>query len=63
MSTLEQAILDKAPMGVSVVHDLPGGWTAIVAKHPNKRPLVDYTKYPDERLMAYKMAVAERWAA
>lgn len=61
--TLEESILVSAPMGVSVIRDLPGGWLAIVAKHPNKVPLVDYTKDPCERLMAYKMAVAERWAA
>jgi hypothetical protein len=63
MATLKQSIIEAAPNGVSVVRDLPGGWLAIIAKHPNKVPLVDYTKHPDERLMAFKMAVAERWAA
>jgi hypothetical protein len=62
-TTLEQSIIDAAPNGVSVVNDLPGGWTAIVAKHPNKVPLVDYTKHPPEALLRFKMAVAERWAA
>lgn len=63
MPSMEQAIIDRAPPGVSVVRDLPGGWLAIIAKHPDKVPLVDYAKQPCERLMAYKMAVAERWAA
>jgi hypothetical protein len=61
--SLERSIIDEAPAGVSVVRDLPGGWLAIIAKHPNKVPLVDYTKHPSETLMAYKMAAAERWAA
>lgn len=61
--TLEQKILDAAPLGVSVIRDLPGGWLAIIAKHPDRLPLVDYAKHPDGRLMAYKMAAAERWAA
>lgn len=61
--TMHERIVAEAPIGVSVVHDLPGGWLAIVAKHPDKVPLVDYTKHPNETLMAYKLAVAERWAA
>jgi hypothetical protein len=63
MATLEQSLLDAAPNGVSVVRDLPGGWMAIIAKHPNKVPLVDYTKHPTDMLLRFKMAVAERWAA
>ena len=61
--TLEQSLIANAPTGVSVVRDLPGGWLAIVAKHPAKRALVNYLKHPPEILMNYTMAMAERWAA
>lgn len=49
-------------MGVSVVHDLPGGWLAIIARHPAKRAYVDYLKHPPKRHYAFAMAAAERWA-
>ena len=61
--TLEQSLISSAPNGVSIVHDLPGGWLAIVAKHPAKRPFVDYLKHPPETLMSYALAAAQRYAA
>lgn len=61
--TLEQKIVTGAPDGVTIVRDLPGGWLAIVAKHPAKKPLVDYLKHPSEYLMGAALRNAERWAA
>lgn len=61
--TMEQSLLASAPNGVSIVRDLPGGWLAIVAKHPAKRGLVDYLKHPNETLMNFALASAERYAA
>ena len=60
--TLEQSLIARSPPGVTVHEDLPGGWLAIVAIHPAKRPYVDYLKHPSETLRAYAMGVAERWA-
>ena len=60
--TLEQSLISSAPNGVSIVHDLPGCWLAIVAKHPAKRGYVDYLKHPSETLMNYGLAAASRYA-
>lgn len=60
--TLNESLIASSPDGVSIHEGLPGGWLAIVAKHPRKVPLVDYLKHPPEVLMSYALAVADRWA-
>lgn len=62
-TSLEDSLVAFAPMGVSIVHDLPGGWLAIIARHPDKRAYVDYLKHPPEQLYAFALTAAERWAA
>lgn len=60
--TLQQSLVARSPLGVTVHEDLPGGWTAIVARHPDKVPFVDYLKHPSPTLFNYSMATATRWA-
>lgn len=61
--SLHDSLIERSPLGVTVHEDLPGGWLAIVAKHPDKVPYVTYHKNPSPTLRAYSMAAAERWAA
>lgn len=60
--TLHDSLIERSPFGVSTHHELPGGWMAIVAKHPRKVAMVRYLKSPPEALLRFTTEVAERWA-